>query len=102
MFISIAVILLPVWLWLIAEGHEAYAYAQAIIGAWYGQLFLLAVTFSLVYHTLNGIRHMVWDTGYNLKVRPAQRSGHLLIIFTILITGIICFVAYSRIPGEGL
>ena len=99
MFLSMAVILLPVWLWLIAEGEESYAYAHVLISAWYGQLFLFAVSFSLVFHTLSGIRHLIWDTGFNLDVRGAERSGYLVMVLTILLTVLIWGAVFKQIFG---
>jgi succinate dehydrogenase / fumarate reductase cytochrome b subunit len=99
MFLSIAVILLPVWLWMIAGGEEAYSCAYALISAWYGQLFLFAVSFSLIFHTLSGIRHLVWDTGSNLDVRAAEKSGYLVIVLTVLLTALVWYIACCRIYG---
>ncbi|MBN1377976.1 MAG: succinate dehydrogenase, cytochrome b556 subunit [Gammaproteobacteria bacterium] len=99
MFLSIAVILLPAWLWLIAEGEESYASTHTIINAWYGQVFLFAVSFSLVFHTLSGIRHLIWDTGFNLDVRGAEKSGYLVIVLTILLTTLIWWSAFKKIVG---
>ena len=99
MFLSIAVILLPVWLWFIASGEEFYNCVNTIISAWYGQLFLFAVSFSLIFHTLSGIRHLIWDTGMNLDVSAAEKSGYLVIGLTILLTVLVWFIACSRIYG---
>jgi succinate dehydrogenase / fumarate reductase cytochrome b subunit len=99
MFLSIAVILLPVWLWLVASGEEYYTCVQELMSAWYGQLFLFAVSFSLIFHTLSGIRHLIWDTGLNLEVSSAEKSGYLVIFLTIALTVMVWFIACSRIYG---
>ena len=98
-FLSTAVILLPVWLWLLAGGEESYACAEAILGAWYGQLFLFAVTFSLIFHTLSGIRHLIWDVGLNLEVSAAEKSGYVVMILTVLLTVLVWYLACSQIHG---
>lgn len=99
MVLSITVILLPVWLWLLAEGETAYSIAERFINAWYGQLLLLAISFSLIFHTLTGIRHLVWDTGLNLEVRAAEKTGYLVIILAILLTALFWYLVCTRVCG---
>jgi len=35
----------------------------------------MGFTFCLFYHLCNGIRHLVWDTGRNLELESAYKSG---------------------------
>jgi succinate dehydrogenase / fumarate reductase cytochrome b subunit len=97
--LSFAALLLPFFLAAAASGPEAYACVREHLGAWYGQVFLFAVSACLVYHLLNGIRHLVWDTGANLGVRSAEWSGYAVIVLTLLITAAIWFVACSGLYG---
>jgi succinate dehydrogenase / fumarate reductase, cytochrome b subunit len=84
--IALAAILMPAVLAALALGPEAYACIQAHIITWYGQVTLLLISASLIFHTLNGIRHLVWDMGRNLAVRNAEKSGYAVILLTILLT----------------
>jgi succinate dehydrogenase / fumarate reductase, cytochrome b subunit len=84
--IALAAVLVPTLLWSLATGPEAYQCIQAHLAAWYGQLALILVSASLIFHTLNGIRHLVWDTGRNLVVANAEKSGYAVIVLTILLT----------------
>jgi succinate dehydrogenase / fumarate reductase, cytochrome b subunit len=49
-------------------------------------LALLLISLSLIFHTLNGIRHLVWDMGRNLAVTDAERSGYAVIVLTLVLT----------------
>ena len=50
----------------------------------------LALTVAcLAYHLLNGIRHLVWDTGRALDLRSAYTGGWLVLIGTVLLTAVV-------------
>jgi len=84
--IALAAVLIPVVLATLATGPETYACVQMHLTAWYGQVALVLISASLIFHTLNGIRHLVWDTGQNLAVPNAEKSGYAVIVLTILLT----------------
>lgn len=84
--IALAAVLIPVVLAALAAGPQAYECIYAHLSAWYGQLTLLLISLSLIYHTLNGIRHLIWDTGRNLALPNAERSGYAVIVLTLLLT----------------
>ena len=42
------------------------------------------LAFPLTYHTLAGVRHLVWDTGRGVQLPAAAKSGYLLIALAIL------------------
>lgn len=46
-----------------------------------------AIGGSLIYHTLNGVRHLFWDYGYGFKLRELYLSGYVVVALTALGTG---------------
>lgn len=44
---------------------------------------------SIIYHTLNGIRHLVWDVGYGFQLKHLYRSGYVVVALTALGTALI-------------
>ncbi len=74
------------WLSAVSSGPQAYAAVLAYMGGWIGKLVLLAVIFSLVFHTLNGIRHLIWDTGRALDIPGAYRLGWLVLAGSVVLT----------------
>ena len=76
-----------VW-WLVAasSGGGAFAAAQSFWGSWVGILLLMGWTFSLFFHLSNGIRHLVWDTGYGFELRDAYLSGMIVIAASAILT----------------
>jgi succinate dehydrogenase / fumarate reductase, cytochrome b subunit len=86
-FLSLVGVPLLLW-WLVALGSGPDAY-QAMLDSLSGILgVVLAVAglFSLSFHFLNGIRHLVWDTGHMLDIDAAYRSGWAVLGASILLT----------------
>ena len=46
----------------------------------------IALTFSLYYHFLNGIRHLFWDIGKGFDKKRAQINGLLVIASAKILT----------------
>ena len=79
-----------VWLawWLIAaaSGGEAFDIAQAFSGSILGRLLLLGFTWALMFHLLNGIRHLFWDIGRGFEVKTATTTGWLVVAGSFALT----------------
>jgi succinate dehydrogenase / fumarate reductase cytochrome b subunit len=73
--LSIGTILLISWLIAAAAGPQAYSFLHGFIRSWLGLLLLFGWTFSFFFHLCNGIRHLVWDTGYGFELRTIYASG---------------------------
>ena len=89
-FLSLVGAPLLLW-WIIAlsSGPEAYATLLGCLSGWIGKLGLLACLSCLNFHLLNGIRHLVWDTGRALDIKTAYTAGWLVLIATVLLTAIL-------------
>jgi len=85
-FLSFGALLLGYWLLSVAAGPDMYAKVYVHVASWYGQLALLAFTFSLYYHLCNGVRHLFWDIGAGLEIETAYKSGYAVIIVSIVLT----------------
>lgn len=48
-----------------------------------------AVGGALIYHTLNGIRHLVWDVGYGFQLKHLYLSGYIVIALTAIGTAFV-------------
>ena len=86
--LSLGAILLVWWLVAAASGPEAYDRVGSFLGSWIGCLLLLGWTAALFYHLCNGIRHLVWDTGYALDLKSTYRGGWLVVAATAVLTAI--------------
>ncbi len=79
-------ILLTWWLLALAGGPDSFATVQAVMDNFLGGLILFGFTAFLFFHTLNGVRHLVWDTGRNLDKAGARTSGMIVVAGTAVLT----------------
>ncbi|WP_119461694.1 succinate dehydrogenase, cytochrome b556 subunit [Rhodospirillaceae bacterium SYSU D60014] len=92
--LAVGTLLLVYWLIAAAQGPEAFATAQALVGSWIGRLLLFGWTIALFYHLANGIRHLVWDTGLWLDLPSVYASGRGVLIATALLTIVTWIAGY--------
>ena len=87
-------LLFMVW-WLVAaaSGPGAYASVQGFLGSFIGVIGLFGLTAAAWYHTLAGIRHLVWDAGYGYSIPDMYRSGWATIIATGVATALTWIIA---------
>ena len=69
-----------------ANSPETYAIFHQHLDVWYGQVFLIGLTFSLYLHFCNGIRHLFWDIGFGFELDTVDRTAKLAIIVSIVFT----------------
>lgn len=48
-----------------------------------------AIGGSLIYHTLNGIRHLIWDVGYGFQLKHLYLSGYIVVALTAIGTAVV-------------
>jgi succinate dehydrogenase / fumarate reductase, cytochrome b subunit len=85
------------WLIAAASGDDAYATFSMVARSPLGLLVLFGFVWSLAYHLLNGIRHLVWDAGYGFQVRTAERTGVLVYALSLLIAlGLFAYAFAAR------
>lgn len=92
-------ILLVVALLALASGPEAYAKVQAFCASWIGLFLLVGWTWSLAYHLLNGIRHLLQDAG--LGYSPAQfvRNGWIVVAGSLVLTVLVWVCVFAQRGG---
>jgi succinate dehydrogenase cytochrome b subunit len=96
----VGTLLLLWWLLATASGPDSYAAAQNIIGSFPGQLVLFGFSWALIYHLLNGIRHLFWDTGRGFAVPTAKASGWAVLILSLVLTLATWFVGYGALEFQ--
>src|SRR3546814_3144476 len=81
----------------LAAGGDVYATAAACLASPIGMIALFGFSLSLVYHLLNGIRHMLWDIGWGFELPEVYRSGYTVAGLTVVLTALIWFFALREI-----
>ncbi|KIT17633.1 succinate dehydrogenase, cytochrome b556 subunit [Jannaschia aquimarina] len=82
----VASLMITWWFVAAAAGPDAFATADAFLRSWFGDLVMLFSVLGLWYHTLAGIRHLIWDTGRMLELEKAEASGWVILIASVMLT----------------
>ena len=85
-------VLITWWFLALAISEDYFATANWVLTSWLGDLVMLLSLIAIWFHFVNGIRHLVWDTGSHFGKNRVLRSGQLglaataiLVIITIII-----------------
>ena len=90
----LALILIFFWLLFLSFGENNYELFISIINSFFGKFILIGFTWSMIFHLLSGIRHLVWDLGYGFEIKIANISGIIVIIFSFILT--VVFWLFAR------
>ena len=88
----LAALMIVWWFFAAATSPEYFAFANWLLTSFIGDLILLGSVWALWYHTLAGIRHLIWDNAMMLDIPTAEKLGWacvggsvLLTIFTVIV-----------------
>lgn len=80
--------LLVAWLYVAAYDPSNYSILYGYMTSDWGRVLMLGWTLAFYYHLSNGIRHLFWDIGKGFTIPQATRSGWLVVILTVVMTGV--------------
>ena len=81
-----ALILIFFWLLVLSFGEINYESFLLLINSFIGKFFLIGFTWSMSFHLLSGLRHLIWDFGYGFEIKTANISGIIVIILSLIMT----------------
>jgi succinate dehydrogenase / fumarate reductase cytochrome b subunit len=64
-----------------------------LISNFIGRTILIGYTWSVCFHTLNGIRHLTWDYGYGMQISVVKLTGWIVIISSFVMTTTIWLIS---------
>ena len=70
-------LLVVYWLLAASTSAEYFALANWVMTSLFGKLVMLGSIWALWYHTLAGVRHLIWDNACLLYTSPSPRDGLL-------------------------
>ena len=91
--LTIGAVGLAWWLLAMATGGEQATRAAACLASPLGMVALFGFSLALVYHLLNGIRHLLWDAGWGFQIPQVYKSGYTVLALTVVFTAAIWFFA---------
>ena len=90
----LALISIFYWLVVLSFGESNYESFLLIVNSFFGKFILIGFTWSMSFHLLSGIRHLVWDLGYGFEIKTANISGTIVIITSLVVT--VLFWLFAR------
>lgn len=87
-------LVMTAWLVSLATGAERYGIVAAALAHPLGQFVLFGYSVALIYHALNGIRHLGWDIGIGLTIPEVYRNGQLVLVLTAVLTVVLWTVVW--------
>jgi succinate dehydrogenase / fumarate reductase, cytochrome b subunit len=98
--LSVGSILLVAWISSAVHSADAFASMNGFLGGFIGQFVLFGWTFSLIYHSVSGVRHLIWDTGRLLEVEQIYSSSKIVLAIAIVLT-LLAWILGGGYPGGG-
>lgn len=80
------------WLFAAATSPESFAVANSVMTSWFGKLVMLGSIWAVWYHTLGGIRHLIWDNAIGLDLPTAYKLGWIVVIGSFVLTALTVIV----------
>jgi len=71
----VGALLIVWWLFAAATSPEYFALADGVLTSVLGKLIMLGSIWALWYHTLGGVRHLIWDDARGLDLHTAYKLG---------------------------
>ncbi len=82
----VASVLIVWWLLAASTGPEYFAVADGFVTSWFGDIVMFLSLWALWYHTLAGVRHLIWDNAKMLEIDRAEMLGWIVVIGSGVLT----------------
>jgi succinate dehydrogenase / fumarate reductase cytochrome b subunit len=83
----------------LAAGPMAFETVHGFCASWFGLLLMIGWSWSLAFHLLNGIRHLLQDAGWGYSIAQFVRNGWLASIGSLVLTALLW--AWILMHGAG-
>lgn len=74
------------WLLAAATSPDYFAVADFVLTSFIGDIIMTLSALGLWYHTLAGVRHLIWDNGYCLDVESSDKLGWGVVAGSVVLT----------------
>jgi succinate dehydrogenase / fumarate reductase cytochrome b subunit len=95
--LALGSLVLAAWLVAAASAPQTFDAFGALMGSLVGKLALFVFSACLVYHFLNGLRHLVWDTGRGYDIPKVYASGYAVLALSVVLTAVLWWFALGGV-----
>jgi len=92
-------ILLALWVFGMSLGPAKFYPIGGFLTSPLGLFILAGYAWALVFHLMNGIRHLYWDSGRGLNYETAKKSAWFIFVTSFVVTGLIVWAGLSARGG---
>lgn len=93
--LAIGAFALAAWLLSAAGDAEAFACFSGYADSLLGRIGLSIFAIALVYHFLNGIRHLLWDVGWGFEIPKVYATGYVLLALWVVLSAAIIYAGWN-------
>lgn len=93
--LGVVAALIAIWFFALAWSPSAFAWVDGFMTSWLGWLILFGGMVSAWFHFVNGIRHLVWDTGSSFGQKRVRRTAITGLVFVVILTIVTIWVAVA-------
>lgn len=93
--LAIGAFVLAAWLLAVAGGSASFACFADYATSLPGRIGLSILAIALVYHFLNGIRHLLWDVGWGFEIPKVYATGYALLALWLVLSAAIVYAGWT-------
>ena len=94
---TIAITLICLWTISLVFGEENYQLLNFFFQSFFGKFVIISLIWSFSFHSLNEIRHLIWDLGYGYDLKVSKITGIITIVGSIVLTILIYLFGRSLV-----
>ena len=91
--------MLAAWLFAAASNPMMFAGISAIIHSPIGVVIIAGYVWAIMFHAMNGLRHLYWDSGRGLAPKTAKVTSWVIYVGSLLLAAIILWAGYAANGG---
>lgn len=84
------------WLLAVSASDQRYAQFAELASSLPGRIVLAGFSYCLIYHLLNGLRHLLWDSGYGFEIRQFYATGWAVVVLSFVFTAALWMLALTH------
>lgn len=93
--LALGALVLAGWLVAASSSSGAFESMRVVLASVPGRVLLFAFSACLVYHFLNGIRHLAWDAGHGYDIPKVYASGYAVAALTVVLTAVLWYFGFT-------